>query len=171
MPESVISDVPDAVRVRMRKESVPNWQAPTLATLTDERFSDPDWIFERKLDGVRCLAYRDGRRVRLMTRNRQSLNATYPELVEALAAQRCSKFAVDGEIVAFEGRRTSFARLQGRLGLTNPAEARSSGIPVFYYMFDLMHIDGQSTTDVPLLWRKRLLRKSFHFDDPLRYTT
>ena len=167
----MIRDVPDDVRANLRKEQVPSWQAPTLASLTDERFSDPDWIFERKLDGVRCLAFRDGRRVRLLTRNRQSLNGTYPELVEALAAQTCSKFVVDGEIVAFEGRRTSFARLQGRLGLTDPDEARSSGIPVFYYLFDLMHLDGESTTEVPLLWRKRLLRRSFQFDDPLRYTT
>ncbi len=167
----MIRDVPDDVRADLRKERLPSWQAPTLASLTDERFSDPDWIFERKLDGVRCLAFRDGRRVRLLTRNRQSLNGTYPELVEALTAQTCSKFVVDGEIVAFEGRRTSFARLQGRLGLTDPDEARSSGIPVFYYLFDLMHLDGESTTEVPLLWRKRLLRRSFQFDDPLRYTT
>jgi bifunctional non-homologous end joining protein LigD len=171
MPQVVIRDVPDDVRANLRTERVPSWKTPTLATLTDERFSDPDWIFERKLDGVRCLAFRDGRRVHLLTRNRQSLNGTYPELVEALAAQPCSKFVVDGEIVAFEGRRTSFARLQGRLGLTDPDEARSSGIPVFYYLFDLMHLDDESTTEVPLLWRKRLLRRSFQFDDPLRYTT
>jgi bifunctional non-homologous end joining protein LigD len=171
MSQVVIRDVPDDVRANLRRERVPSWQAPTLATLTDERFSDPDWIFERKLDGVRCLAFRDGRRVHLLTRNRQSLNGTYPELVEALAVQPCSKFVVDGEIVAFEGRRTSFARLQGRLGLTDPDEARSSGIPVFYYLFDLIHLDGESTTEVPLLWRKRLLRRSFQLDDPLRYTT
>jgi DNA ligase D-like protein (predicted ligase) len=167
----VIPDIPDSVRACLRNERVPQWRAPTLATLTDERFSDPDWIFERKLDGVRCLAFRNGRSVRLLSRNRQPLNGTYPELVDALAAQTCSKFVVDGEIVAFEGRRTSFARLQGRLGLTNPDEARSAGIPVFYYLFDLMHLDGQTTIELPLLWRKRLLRRMFQFDDPLRYTT
>jgi bifunctional non-homologous end joining protein LigD len=167
----VIRGVPDSVRASLRKERVPSWRAPMLATLTDERFSDPDWIFERKLDGVRCLAFRNGRRLRLLSRNRQSLNGTYPELVEALASQACPKFVVDGEIVAFEGRRTSFARLQGRLGLTNPAEARTSGIPVFYYLFDLMHLDGETTTELPLLWRKQLLRRTFQFHDPLRYTT
>ena len=114
---------------------VPDWQSPTLATLTDKRFSDPDWIFERKLDGVRCLAFRDGKRVRVLSRNRQSLNRTYPEVVDALAAQTCRRFVVDGEIVAFEGRRTSFARLQGRLGLSDPDQARATGIPVFYYLF------------------------------------
>ena len=112
----VIHDLPERTARRLRDEPVPDWRSPTLATLTDERFSDPDWIFERKLDGVRCLAFRDGDRVRLLSRNRQSLNGTYPEMVEALATQKCTRFVVDGEIVAFEGRRTSFARLQGRLG-------------------------------------------------------
>jgi bifunctional non-homologous end joining protein LigD len=151
-------------------EAVPTWCSPTLATLTDDRFSDPDWIFERKLDGVRCLAFRDGGKVRLLSRNRQSLNGTYPEIVEALAAQKSAKFVVDGEIVAFEGRRTSFARLQGRLGITKPEEAVATGIPVFYYVFDLLHLDGRSTTEFPLTCRKRLLRNAFQFNDPLRYT-
>ena len=89
------------------EEAVPTWRAPTLATLTERRFSDPGWIFERKLDGVRCLAFRDGEPVRLLSRNRRPLNGTYPELVDALTAQRTSRFVVDGEVVAFEGRRTS----------------------------------------------------------------
>jgi bifunctional non-homologous end joining protein LigD len=167
----VIGSLPEAVRRQLRKEAVPTWRTPTLATLTDDRFSDPDWIFERKLDGVRCLAFRDGRQVRLLSRNRHALNGTYPEVAEALATQQCGRFVVDGEIVAFEGRRTSFARLQGRLGITDPQEAIASGIAVFYYVFDLLHLDGNSTTELPLIWRKRLLRNAFKFNDPLRYTT
>ncbi|HYZ66709.1 MAG TPA: non-homologous end-joining DNA ligase [Mycobacterium sp.] len=150
---------------------VPDWQPPTLATLTDEPFSDPDWIFERKLDGVRGLAFRDGDRVRMLSRNRLSLNGTYPEIVEALAGQDVSRFVMDGEIVAFQGRRTSFARLQGRLGITDPEEARASRIPVFYYVFDLLHLNGTNVTQLPLLQRKKLLRNNFQFDDPLRFTT
>src|SRR6185312_12727503 len=157
-----LADLPD--------EPVPEWRAPTLATLTDKRFSDPRWIFERKFDGMRCLAFRDGRRVRLLSRNRKSLNGTYPELVDALAAQQNSRFVVDGEVVAFEGRRTSFARLQGRLGITDPNAARASEIRVFYYLFDLLHVDGKSTIDVPLTQRKRLLRNTIEFTDPLRNT-
>jgi bifunctional non-homologous end joining protein LigD len=167
----MIDGLPESVRERLRSEPVPMWRSPTLATLTDERFSDPDWIFERKLDGVRCLAFRNGRKVRLLSRNRQSLNGTYPEVADVLAAQKCSKFVVDGEIVAFEGRRTSFARLQGRLGITDPDHALASGIAVFYYLFDLIHLDGRTTTELPLIWRKRLLRNTLEFDDPLRYTT
>ena len=76
-------------------------------------------------------------------------------------SRTCTRFVVDGEIVAFEGRRTSFARLQGRLGITDPDEARASDIPVFYYVFDLLHLDNKATTELPLIWRKRLLRKDF----------
>jgi DNA ligase D-like protein (predicted ligase) len=153
------------------KESVPDWLAPTLATLTDERFSDPDWIFERKLDGVRGLAFRDRDRVRLLSRNRLSLNNTSPEIVEALAQQDTPRFVMDGEIVAFEGRRTSFARLQGRSGISDATVARASGIPVFYYVFDLLNLGGEDITTQPLLQRKRLLRNTFSFYDPLRFTT
>ena len=166
----MIDRLPDEVRAALRDEPVPAWQAPMLATLTEKRFSDPNWIFERKLDGVRCLAFRDGERVRLLSRNRQPLDGTYPELVDALAAQQTSQFVVDGEVVAFEGRRTSFARLQGRLGITNPEQARASPVSVYYYLFDLLHLDRHALTAVPLIWRKRLLREAFQFHDPLRYT-
>ena len=167
----MIDRLPDELRAAQRGEAVPSWRSPTLATLTEKRFSDPGWLFERKLDGVRGLAFRDGDRVRLLSRNRQSLVATFPELVDALAAQYMSRFVVDGEIVAFEKRRTSFARLQGRLGITDPEQARASRIPVFYFLFDLLHLDGHGTTELPLVSRKRLLRNAFRFNDPLRYTT
>jgi bifunctional non-homologous end joining protein LigD len=166
----VIGGLPDELRGELRDETVPAWRSPTLATLTERRFSDPQWIFERKLDGVRGLAFRDGDQVRLLSRNRLALNNTYPEIVEALAKQDTSQFVMDGEIVAFEGRRTSFARLQGRLGITNPEQARASRIAVFYYAFDLLHLDGKDTTALPLVWRKRLLRNAFQFRDPLRCT-
>ncbi|WP_156689552.1 non-homologous end-joining DNA ligase [Mycobacterium sp. Marseille-P9652] len=162
--------LPASVRALLRDEAVPDWRAPTLATLTDERFSDPRWIFERKFDGMRCLAFRDGDQVRLLSRNRQPLNGTYPELVDALAAQRTARFVVDGEVVAFEGRRTSFSRLQGRLGISDPEAARASPVRIYYYLFDLLHVEGKSTIDLPLLTRKRLLRNAIEFADPLRYT-
>lgn len=167
MPD--FANLPGAVREELYEEPVPDWHSPTLATLTEDRFSDPHWIFERKFDGMRCLAFRDGDRVRLLSRNRQPLNGTYPELVDALAAQPVTRFVLDGEVVAFDGRRTSFARLQGRLGLTDPDVARASPVRIFFYVFDLLHLDGKSTVEVPLLWRKRLLRKVIDFADPLRY--
>lgn len=161
--------LPTEVRKLLQGEPVPAWRAPMLATLTDQRFSDPRWIFELKLDGERCLAFRDGDRVRLLSRNRQSLNGTYPELVRALNAQRSSRFVLDGEVVAFRGQRTSFQRLQSRLGVTDVDETQASRTPVFYYAFDLLHLDGYATTALPLIWRKRLLHSAISWKDPLRY--
>jgi bifunctional non-homologous end joining protein LigD len=165
-----LATLPDAVSAALHDESVPNWRPPVLATLTEKRFSDRNWIFERKFDGMRCLAFRDGNRIQLMSRNHQSLNGTYPELVDALAAQHTSRFILDGEVVAFEGKRTSFERLQGRLGITDPKVARASDVRVYYYLFDLLHLDGKATDDIPLIWRKRLLSNAVSFDDPVRIT-
>ncbi len=162
--------VPASLAGRLRRERVPAWRAPMLATLTQDRFSDPDWIFERKFDGIRLLAFRDGRQVRLCSRNSQPLESSYPEVADALAAQACSRFVLDGEVVAFEGRRTSFARLQGRSGLHEAAAARASGIAVYYYVYDLLHLDGSDITALPLTWRKRLLRSALSFRGPLRFT-
>ena len=141
-----------------------------LATLSDERFSADEWVAERKLDGVRCLAFRDEGGVRLLSRTEKPMGHAYPEIAESLAAQAVSRFVTDGEVVAFEGRRTSFARLQGRLGLQDERAARRSGIPVFYYAFDLLHLDGHDVTGLPLRDRKALLRESLDFADPLRFS-
>jgi ATP-dependent DNA ligase len=62
-----------------------------LAILTNERFSDPDWIFERKLDGVRCLSFRKGSRIELLSRNRASKNTTYPELRKTITRRLARK--------------------------------------------------------------------------------
>jgi bifunctional non-homologous end joining protein LigD len=74
----------------------PGWVDPELATLTQDRFSDPGWIFERKLDGERCLAFRSAGKVRLMTRNQKEDTSTYPEITQTLAAQRADDFILDG---------------------------------------------------------------------------
>jgi DNA ligase D-like protein (predicted ligase) len=133
------------------------------ATLTRERFSDPAWIFERKLDGIRGIGVRtsDGE-VALWSRNDLSLNGRYPELVEALATASDHALAVDGEVVAFDGAATSFARL---------AQRARTHVPVFYYVFDLLWLDGCDVRALPLRARKRLLRDALRFADPLRFTT
>ncbi|MGD8421998.1 MAG: ATP-dependent DNA ligase, partial [Gammaproteobacteria bacterium] len=133
-------------REALQSGPMPRWSAPMLATLTDERFSSPDWIFERKLDGVRCLVFRRKNRVGIYTRNRNSLNASYPELEQALLAQPRKNFIADGEIVAFEGSNTSFSRLQQRSGITDRARARASGVKVYLYLFDLLYLDDSDTT-------------------------
>ena len=161
-----------ADRALLVPSGLPTSLPAQLATLTEDRFSDPAWVFERKLDGVRCLARRtaDGQ-VRLLSRNDKDMSRTYPEIAVALAEQAAVELIVDGEVVAFDGRRTSFERLQGRLGLTDPDEALATGIPVFYYVFDLLHLDGCDVRRLPLLTRKKLLRQALGFADPLRFTT
>lgn len=140
-----------------------------LATLTNQRFSDPKWIFEHKLDGERCIGFKQAKTVQLLSRNKQHLNNTYPEVVEALEAAGDHSCVVDGEVVAFEGKRTSFAKLQGRIGIKDPDEARGSGIPVFYYVFDLVYVDGFDITGVGLIHRKTLLQRSLVFKSPVRF--
>ena len=142
-----------------------------LATLTDRRFSDPNWIFEHKLDGERCLAFKHGPTVRLLSRNKQHLNNTYPEIVDALDGAGDHDWVIDGEVVAFDGNRTSFARLQGRIGIKDPDEARRSGIPVFFYVFDLVYVDGFDVANVPLSDRKNLLQHALVFRSPVRFMT
>src|SRR5881409_3627842 len=88
-------------RALTRRSGPPRAANAMKAVLTDERFSDPDWIYERKLDGIRCIAIRSGKQLRMLSRNDLSLNSRYPELAEALAREPCGRFAVDGEVVAF----------------------------------------------------------------------
>ncbi|WP_214367900.1 non-homologous end-joining DNA ligase [Pseudonocardia sp. H11422] len=142
-----------------------------LATLTDEHFSDPDWLYERKLDGVRAIVVRRGGRTELYSRNEKNMTGTYPELVEALDAQDLPDLVADGEIVAFDDGRTSFERLQARLGLTDPQRARETGVPVYLYLFDLLTLDDADLTAVPMRGRKRVLRRAVRWDDPIRFAT
>src|SRR5579864_8908093 len=93
------------------------WQAPMLAQLLkmpdDVRVLCPgDWVYERKFDGLRCLAVRNGPEVELWSRNRLSFTARFPEVAAALRAVPADNFVIDGEVVAFAGDRTSFGLLQ-----------------------------------------------------------
>jgi DNA ligase D-like protein (predicted ligase) len=145
--------------------------APMLATLTERRFSDPDWLFERKLDGVRAIVVRDGSATpNLWSRNEKWMNASYPELVAALADRGPPRFVADGEIVAFDGRQTSFAKLQARIHLTRPRDIERTGVQVYLYLFDLLAIGDADIRRLPLRDRKRMLRRVFDFGGPLRYT-
>jgi bifunctional non-homologous end joining protein LigD len=131
------------------------------ALLSRQPFSDPDWIFERKLDGVRCLAIRSTDGIRMLSRNDLELGGRYPELSSALAEQRRHRFAVDGEIVAFDGARTSFERL---------AQRGRRRVPVFFYVFDLLWLDGYDVRALGLRTRKRLLRSALTYGQHLRLT-
>jgi len=118
-----------------------------LATVTDRRFSDDNWIFERKLDGIRTLSTRDGWRPRLWNRKQRSIDLEFPELVDALTELGGPRFVADGEIVT---------------ATDDPAR-------VCYYLFDLLSLDGHDLREHPLHRRKTLLRNAFRFHDPIRY--
>lgn len=158
---TALADLREPDVTRLVKEPAPTHAAPMKAVLTDRRFSDPSWIFERKLDGIRCIAIRDGSSVRLLSRNDLPINDRYPEIAAALAANRCERFALDGEVVAFEGRRTSFTLL---------ARRKQRFVPVLFYAFDLLWLDGFDVRRLPLRSRKRLLRRGIGFADPIRLT-
>jgi DNA ligase D-like protein (predicted ligase) len=148
----------------------PAWFDPELATLTRDRFSDPAWIYERKLDGERCLAFREGGEVRLMTRNRKMVSSTYPELAEALNAQKDGDFVVDGEVVAFSDGQTRFAQLQQRMQVARPTAELLRTVPVQYYLFDVLWADGTDLRPQPLRERKQRLHQLLDFAGPLRFT-
>jgi bifunctional non-homologous end joining protein LigD len=149
----------------------PGWLEPELATLTRDRFSDPAWIFERKLDGERCLAFAGGGDVRLMTRNQHEITTTFPEIAGALAGlRRGDDFAVDGEIVAFDKDQTKFGLLQHRLGVIHPSAELLAQAPAYYYLFDVLYAGGRDVRPLPLLERKQVLRGLLSFADPLRFT-
>ncbi len=160
----------DEERRRLEQSPAPDHIQPQLATLTDKRFSDPQWIYERKYDGERIVAIVDKRGASLKTRNDKSANAAYPEIVEALRRQAAEDFIVDGEIVAFDGALTSFSRLQQRMQIKSEVAAQESDIAVFYYLFDIVRLDGYCLETLPLRRRKSLLRQVFAFDDPIRFS-
>ena len=162
--------LPDGARAGTARADFPRRPDPMLATLVDEIFDDEDWIYERKLDGERCLAFKGDGEVRLRSRSDQDLTLPYPEIADALAAQDADGFVVDGEVVAFAGGVTSFSRLQKRMQKSDPDAARATGVAVFYYVFDVLHLEGHDVTGVPLRQRKRLLRRLLAWDDPLRLT-
>jgi DNA ligase D-like protein (predicted ligase) len=98
------------------------------------------------------------------------MNGSYPELVEALERERARDFIADGEVVAFDGPLTSFARLQRRMQLSDPRAARRTGIPVFLYVFDLLRHEGEDLRRLPLRERKARLRRALSFHGPVRFT-
>jgi len=146
------------------------WIDPQLATPTTRRFSDPAWIFERKLDGVRTLAIRERGRTRLYSRNRNDVSASYPEIIAALDDQVAGgDVVIDGEIVAFYGDRTSFSQLQQRIHVTDLNDIIATGVPVWFYVFDLLRSGRRDTRGLGQVQRKLLLAGLAQWSDALVY--
>jgi DNA ligase D-like protein (predicted ligase) len=125
------------------------------AVLTADRPSGEGWVFERKLDGIRCLAVKDGGHTRLYSRNELSLDDRYAELRAALDADPADRFVVDGEAVVFVDGRDRFGGEGGQL---------------LYYVFDVLFADGRDVRALPLEERRAVLEGVLHWTDPLRVT-
>ena len=116
---------------------LPDWITPMAATLTQERFATPEWTFERKLDGIRLLAFKRGDEVQLYSRNRLPQNDAYPSVVRAVAALPADEVILDGEATG----------VWGRAGVTT------------YHVFDILWLDGRETMSLTLEARRALLGK------------
>lgn len=120
---------------------------------------DPEnWALELKWDGVRALAEVGPEGVRVYARHGVPITSSYPEL-QALSDLLAGHRAVlDGEIVAFDGGRPSFGRLQRRMHVPHPTRRLLRSVPVRYMVFDLLELDGMSLLDLPYVQRRALLR-------------
>jgi bifunctional non-homologous end joining protein LigD len=146
---------------------------PMLATPVDKPFDDDKWLFEIKWDGYRAVAFVNDGEVRLVSRNQNDLTRQYPELAEIPGGLKASSAVLDGEIVALDDEgRSSFSLMQQRTGFspTGRRGTRNGAIPVLYYAFDLMYLDGYDLHRVELEARKQVLRDIVGGNDTVRYS-
>jgi bifunctional non-homologous end joining protein LigD len=150
----------------------PRQLRPMLPTLVEKAFSRAGWLFEAKLDGVRTLAFlRDGD-VELRSRRGNPATVQYPEVRDAVGAQRAKSAVFDGEIVALNDHGVpDFQQIQPRINLGRPAEVEriAAQTPVYYYVFDLLYLDGYDLTGLPLSERKQILWRTLEQGDHIKY--
>jgi DNA ligase D-like protein (predicted ligase) len=132
----------------------PAFVTPMKAVLTTDRPAGPEWVFERKLDGIRCLAVKDGGRTQLFSRNELSLNDRYAPLVAALDADPADGLVLDGEAVTFVGGRDRFGG--------------GAGGELRYVVFDVLVADGRDVRGLPLEERRAVLEGVLRWTDPVR---
>jgi len=158
----------DEMAEKLIKQDQPHEIAPMLATLTHDYFSDPNWLYEPKLDGERCLLYKQGKRIMMLSRNQKEQDDYYPEINQALKKMP-GNFILDCELVVFDGKITSFSKLQNRMHVKNPSDKLIKKFPVLAYAFDILYLDGFSLECLPLRKRKSILKNAFSFASPIHY--
>jgi bifunctional non-homologous end joining protein LigD len=146
---------------------------PMLAESVEKPFDGEDWLFEIKWDGYRAIAFIDGGKVRLVSRNQNDQTPRYPELKDMAQYIDAKTAILDGEVVALDGEgKASFSLMQQRTGF-RPGGRRAVGnaeVPVLYYAFDLLYLDGYDWRRVPLEERKRKLKDLVLAGDSVRYS-
>jgi bifunctional non-homologous end joining protein LigD len=134
----------------------PEFVVPMKAVLTAERPAGPEWVFERKLDGIRCLAVKSRGRTRLYSRNELSMNDRYPSIAAALDADPADGFVVDGEAVSFVDGHDRFGGGEGAV--------------LCLYLFDVLFADGRDVRSLPIEERRPVLEGLLRRRDPIRLT-
>ncbi len=142
--------------------------SPMLATLTEDYFSDEQWIYEPKLDGQRCLLYKKNHEISMISRNHVEQKEFYPEIAEALTDFQ-GNFIIDCELVAFKNKITSFEQLQHRMHAKKPTQELIKKYPVYAYVFDFIYYEEYGLEKLPLRKRKALLKAAFNYKSPIRY--
>ena len=146
---------------------------PMLATSINDPFDGPDWLFEIKWDGYRAVAFIENGKVRLVSRNQNELTARYPELKDLATSVKAKTAILDGEVVALDEQgRASFSLMQQRTGF-RPGGRRAptnADVPVLYYAFDLLYLDGYDWRKLPLEERKKKLASILITGDAMRYS-
>ena len=144
-----------------------------LATTITQPFDGPDWLFEIKWDGYRALAFIEAGKLRLVSRNQNDLTGQYPELRTMPEFVNAQQAVLDGEVVALDEQgRPSFSLMQQRTGF-RPGRHRipgDAGLPVLYYVFDLIYVDGYDLHRVNLEERKQALAQIVTSSDVVRYS-
>jgi len=154
-----------------RKAAMPSRPEPMLATLSEQAFSDPAWVFEIKWDGERALVWLKDGKLEIRSRSGRVITAQYPELAVLPERLRARQAILDGEIVVLDERgHGDFERLQERMHVDAPASRLIAKAPATYYVFDLLYCDGYDLREAPLLQRKGLLRSLLDARDPVRYS-
>ncbi len=169
---SSASSVVEALRGAV-KRPMPTAIHPMLATSVDDPFDDSEWLYEIKWDGYRAIAFIAKGKVRLVSRNQNDLTAQYSELHSIPFFIKAETAILDGEIAALdEAGRSSFSLMQQRTGIRQGGRrvASRGDIPVLYYVFDLLYLDGYDLRRVSLEERKELLRQITDLSGPVRYS-
>jgi bifunctional non-homologous end joining protein LigD len=156
-----------------QKASMPSIVRPMLATLIDHPFSDSDWLFETKWDGVRAICFIKKGRARVVSRSQLEMTGQYPELAHMPSCIDAKQAILDGEIVALDEKGVPrFQLLQPRLGRKNVREiarlAAQSRLVI--YLFDLLYFDGFDLTKCTLVERKTLLERILKPSNNVRYS-
>lgn len=144
-----------------RAAGMPTSIQPMLATLISKPFSDPEWLYEVKWDGIRALCFLNGNKVRLVSRNQKEIGFRYPDLSGISEYVDADKAILDGEIVVpDEDGFPNFQLLQSRMGLQDSGEIERMARerPVIYYAFDLLYYNGFDLMPAELIHRKSLLK-------------